>query len=176
MPRRLRCLSAVDAYRLVIWCGRVRDVSVVSVYRRMPRLDVIGSRRGLCCRGRAPHVVVAEAARRAARARSSRTAAVAATRAAPRAIRVIRQPGMPPAVSSPPVGGCARPSLGITFTAQAAGMTTAEASRVLVTAARGRGESAQPCGNAAGRGVRTGFPVGMVCGQDGLLPVRGRVG
>ena len=52
----------------------------------------------------APHVVAAEAARRAARARSSHTAAVAATRAEPSAIRVICQPGMPPAATTPPTG------------------------------------------------------------------------
>ena len=87
--------------------------------------------------GRAPHVPgIAEAARRVARARSSRTAAVAATRAAPTAMRAICQPGMPPAVTALAAGAWAGPQGGISFTAQAAGMTAADASRVQVTAAR----------------------------------------
>jgi hypothetical protein len=61
---------------------------------------------------------------------------VAATTAAPSAIRVICQPGMPPAVTASAAGAWAGPPGGISFTAQAAGMTAAEASRVQVTAAK----------------------------------------
>jgi len=89
---------------------------------------------------------------------------------------VICQPGKPPAVTTPPPGARAGPSLGITFTAQTAGTIAADDSWMQVTAGQRRGDPTQPRGSMPGRGARMRSPAGTVCEHDGLLPVHKRAG